>query len=212
MNNIPTLGVLFAVIMMAVVSPMASAYASNDDHLDIKDAKVQTNDDEVSKATLKTHGHIPENGQEGAFGYAVITEEGFDAVIATTTHKGVYDSEEQRNENDPIFHNHYLTLRENVDECGDDPAVGSLSFDSPGEISVQNKKAVLSDLPAEDELQTVIPALDKDDAELDELNEFSPGTDVENVVSFQLNPIVEDGEIEAVCVTDIQPADELEVN
>ena len=118
----------------------------------------------------------------------------------------------KKNENDPVFHNHYLTLRENVDECGDDPAVGSLSFDSPGEINIQNKKAVLTDLPAEDELQTVIPALDKDDAELDELNEFSPGTDVENVVSFQLEPIVEDGEIEAVCVTDIQPADELEVD
>ncbi len=213
MNTIPKpiLGVLFTVIIMAA-SPIASAYASSDDFLDVKNAKVQTNDDEISKATLKTHGHIPENGQGGAFGYAVITEEGFDSVIVTTTHKGVYDSEEQRNENDPVFHNHYITLRENDDECGDNPAVGSISFESPGDVSIQNKKAVLSDLPAEAELQTVIPTLDKDDAELDELNEFNPGTDVESAVSFQLEPVVDDGDIQAVCVTDIQPAEDLEVN
>ncbi len=212
-NIIPKsiLGVLFTVIIMAA-SPIASAYASSDDFLDIKNAKVETNDDEISEAILKTHGHIPENGQGGAFGYAIITEEGFDSVIVTTTHEGVYDSEEQRDENDPVFHNHYITLRENVDECADNPAVGSISFESPGDVNIQNKKAVLSDLPAEAELQTVIPALDKDDAELDELNEFNPGTNVENVVSFQLEPVVDDGDLQAVCVTEIQPAEDLEVN
>jgi hypothetical protein len=207
----PILGVLFTLIMMAA-SPIASAYASDADYPDVKSAKVQTNDDEISEAILKTHGHIPEDGEGGAFGYAVITDEGFDSVIVTTTHEGVYDSEEQRDENDPVFHNHYITLREGIDECGDDPAVGSISFESPGDVSIQNKKAVLGDLPAEAELQTVIPALDKDDAELDELNEFNPGTNVESVVSFQLEPVVKDGDIQAVCVTDIWPTANLEVN
>ncbi len=207
----PILGVLFTVIIMAA-SPIASAYAAEADYPDVKNAKVQTNDDEISKEILKTHDHIPENGQGGSFGYAVITDEGFDSAIVTESHKGVYDSEEQGDENDPVFHNHYITLREGVDECGDNPAVGSISFDSPGEVSIQNKEMVLRDLPAEAELQTVIPALDKDDAELDELNEFNPGTNVENAVAFQLEPVVEDGEIQAVCVTDIRPTENLEVN
>ena len=193
-------------------SPIASSYASDADYPDVKNAKVETNDDEISEAIIKTHGHIPKDGEGGAFGYAVITDEGFDSVIVTTTHEGVYDSEEQRDENDPVFHNHYITLRENVDECGDNPAVGSISFESPGDVNIQNKKAVLSDLPAEAELQTVIPALDKDDAELDELNEFNPGTNVESVVSFQLDPVIEDGDLQAVCVDDIRPAENLEIN
>jgi hypothetical protein len=213
MNKLPKpiLGVLFTVIIMAA-SPIASAYASDADYPDVKNAKVETNDDEISEAILKTHGHIPENGEGGAFGYAVITDEGFDSVIVTTTHEGVYDSEEQKDENDPVFHNHYITLREGVDECGDNPAVGSISFESPGDVNIQNKKAVLSDLPAEAELQTVIPALDNDDAELDELNEFHPGTNVDSVVSFQLEPVIEDGDLQAVCVDDIRPTENLEIN
>jgi hypothetical protein len=213
MNKLPKpiLGVLFTVIIMAA-SPIASSYASDADYPDVKNAKVETNDDEISEAIIKTHGHIPKDGEGGDFGYAVITDEGFDSVIVTTTHEGVYDSEEQRDENDPVFHNHYITLRENVDECGDNPAVGSISFESPGDVNIQNKKAVLSDLPAEAELQTVIPALDKDDAELDELNEFNPGTNVESVVSFQLDPVIEDGDLQAVCVDDIRPAENLEIN
>jgi hypothetical protein len=49
--------------------------------------------------------------------------------------------------------------------------------------------------------------LDKDDTELDELNEFNSGTNVENVVSFQLEPVVDGGDLVAVCVIDIQPAE-----
>jgi hypothetical protein len=213
MNKIPLpiLGVLFTVITMAV-SPIASAYASDADYPDVKNAKVQTNGDETTEATLKTHGHIPEDGEGGAFGYAVITDEGFDSVIVTESHEGVYDSEEQRDENDPVFHNHYVTLREGAEECGDDPAVGSKSFESPGEISIQNKKAVLSDLPAEAELQTVSPAVDKDDAELGEPNEFTPGTHVESAVSFHLEPMFEDSDLQAVCLDDIWPAEDLEAN
>jgi hypothetical protein len=207
----PIFGVLFTVIMMAG-SPIASSYAAESGYPDVKNAKVQTNDDRILNDILNTHGHIPEDGQGGAFGYALITDQGFDSVIVTESHKGVYDSEEQRDENDPVFHNHYATLREGVDDCGGNPAVGSNSFESPGEISIQNKKAVLSDLPAEAELQTVIPALDKDDAELDKLYEFDPGTNVENVVAFQLEPVIEDGDIQAVCVTDIRPAENLELN
>jgi hypothetical protein len=120
------LGVLFTKIMMAA-SPISLAYATSDDFLDVKNAKVVTNDDKIPEAMLKTHEHIPENGQGSAFGYAVITDENFDSVIVTTTHEGVYDSEEQRDENDPVFHNHYITLREGVDECGDNPAVESIS-------------------------------------------------------------------------------------
>src|ERR687894_1422203 len=72
----PILGVLFTVIIMAA-SPIASSYASDADYPDVKNAKVETNDDEISEAIIKTHGHISKDGEGGAFGYAVITDEGF---------------------------------------------------------------------------------------------------------------------------------------
>jgi hypothetical protein len=100
----------------------------------------------------------------------------------------------------------------NIDFKCQKPFIGPISIESPVDTSIQNKMAVLSDLPAEAELQTVIPALDKDDAELDELNEFNLGTNVKNEVSFQLEPVVEDSDPQAVYVTDIQPAEDLEVN
>ena len=53
-------------------------------------------------AFLETHGHIPTNGDEDAFGYGVLTDEGLDAVVVSTTHAGVQDSEEQSNASDPV--------------------------------------------------------------------------------------------------------------
>jgi hypothetical protein len=61
---------------MMAASPIASAYASDADYPDVKNAQVQTNDEWISNDILTTHGYIPENGQGGAFGYGLITDEG----------------------------------------------------------------------------------------------------------------------------------------
>ena len=75
---------LFAVVSMLlilVLSPLSLAFAStssnseggdNDDFLNIREATIDANSDEMS-AFLETHGHIPTNGDGGAFGYGVLT-------------------------------------------------------------------------------------------------------------------------------------------
>lgn len=46
-----------------------------------------------------------------AFGYGLLTDQETDAIIVTTTHSGVLDSETQNGDaSDPIWHNHYVRL------------------------------------------------------------------------------------------------------
>jgi hypothetical protein len=59
-----------------------------DGFLKIKEAIIKPQDDGLS-AILKTHGLIPQNGEEGAVGYGLITDQGLSAVIVGTSHKGV---------------------------------------------------------------------------------------------------------------------------
>jgi hypothetical protein len=107
-----------------------------EDFLNIKTATVDINDDKVDRAKIQTDGHIPTNGDEGAFGYGIITDKGLGAVIVTTTHAGVYDSEEQDDAGDPVFHNHYVALDTESEECGDDPKIEKITFESPGEVNI----------------------------------------------------------------------------
>ncbi len=152
-------------------------------------------------AFLETHGHIPTNGDGGAFGYGILTSEGLDAVVVSTTHAGVLDSEEQDDANDPVWHNHFVTLGQGSDSCGDDPNVESITFESPGQVNINDNNADLTDIPAS---FSGTDALSGDDLTIE------PGTDVENVVSFKLSPqFNDDDELEAVCVTDIQSAENI---
>ena len=150
---------LFAVVSMLlilVLSPLSLAFAStssnsergdNDDFLNIREATIDANSDEMS-AFLETHGHIPTNGDGGAFGYGVLTTEGLDAVVVSTTHAGVQDSEEQTDANDPIWHNHFVTLGENSENCGNDLQVESITFESPGQVDIENSNIDLTKIPA----------------------------------------------------------------
>ena len=45
----------------------------NEDYLNIRQARIDAEPEEMS-AFLKTHGHIPTNGDGGAFGYGVLTD------------------------------------------------------------------------------------------------------------------------------------------
>jgi hypothetical protein len=201
LNNILLVFILTATIMIA--SPMLSVYGANGGSLDIEKATVTTDPNEI-EAILKTHGHISTNGDDGAFGYGVLTKEGLDAVIVSTTHKGVKDSEEQKNKNDPVWHNHFVKLSENSKECGKDLKVEQITFQSPGNVNINEETAKLTDIPSK---FTGTDALSKDKLTL------KPGTDVKDVVSFKLDPKFDnDGELEAVCVTHVQSADDVVVN
>lgn len=180
--------------------PINTSPSTNEGYLDVDKAVVSKLGNKVH-AILQAHGHIPKDGSGGAFGYGILTTQGLNAIMVSTTHAGVLDSEDQRNANDPRWHNHYVSLGEDSENCGNNPAVTSITFQSPGEVIVNKNKAVMSNLPAK---FTGTNALNGDPLTL------SPGTNVQNVVSFVLEPIFNDSdELQAVCVADIRPADKV---
>lgn len=147
-------------------------------------------------ALLETHGHIPTDGSGGAFGYGILTSEGLDAVVVSTTHAGVLDGEEQEDADDPVWHNHFVTLGEDSENCGNDPNVESITFESPGQVNINGNNANLRDIPAS---FSGTNALTNNDLTIE------PGTDVDDVVSFKLSPQFNDNdELEAVCVPDLK--------
>lgn len=173
---------------------------SNPDYLDLDKAVVASAANKV-QAVLQAHGHIPTNGNGGAFGYGILTSQGLNAIMVSTTHKGVLDSEDQRNANDPKWHNHYVSLGTDSTHCDSNPAVTSITFQSPGDVVVNQDKAVMSNLPAK---FTGTNALTGNPLTL------NPGTNVQDVVSFKLQPVFSPThQLQAVCVTDIQPADKV---
>jgi hypothetical protein len=191
-------------LFVLVASPLSLAYAStesnNEDYLSIREATIDADSDEMN-AFLETHGHIPTNGDGGAFGYGVLTSEGLDAVVVSTTHAGVLDSEEQTDADDPVWHNHFVTLGTDSENCGDDSAVQSITFESPGQVNIEDNNADIAQIPSS---FSGTDALSGDDLTID------PGTDVDDVVSFKLSPqFNDDGELQAVCVTDIQSAENI---
>jgi hypothetical protein len=185
-----------------VASPLALVFASteSEDFLNIREATIDANSDEMS-AFLETHGHIPTDGSGGAFGYGILTSKGLDAVVVSTTHAGVLDSEVQDDADDPVWHNHFVTLGQDSENCGDDPAVQSITFESPGQIDVNDNNADMTNIPSS---FSGTDALSGDDLTIE------PGTDVDDVVSFKLSPqFNDDNDLEAVCVTDIQSAENI---
>jgi hypothetical protein len=149
-------------------------------------------------ARFTTGEPIPSNGTEGAFGYGILTEDG-DAILVATTHAGVLDSEDQSSIEDPIWHNHFVRLG-NVEQCGEDQGVINITWQSPGEVRNDNNNATISQIPTN--------GFEGMDSITDESLSMTLGVDVSNAVSFKLNSVVgEEGLLEAVCVTDITPAE-----
>lgn len=157
-------------LSLVIASPLAMMSAYTESFLDIKKADIGIKDDIIKTIFFKTRGEIPTDGSAGAFGYGVVLSDG--KAIVTTTHAGVLDSEAQQSILDPIFHNHFVQLAENT-ECISDTAVGDLSFESPGEVKVQNNIALLKKLPASAEGQFTGDTI-------------TPGTDVQ-IVAFLSN-------------------------
>jgi hypothetical protein len=187
------IGTLFAAPVLATVA---------ESFLIIEKAEVSANGE--LEARLITEGLlIPTDGSEGAFGYGILTEDG-DAILVATTHAGVLDSEEQNYILDPTWHNHFVRLGE-VAECGEDQGVVDITWQSPGEVRIDDNIASISGVPTDE--------FEGWDSITGEELSMTLGQDVSNVVSFKLDPVFdeEDG-LQAVCVTDITPAEDVDVN
>jgi hypothetical protein len=201
MNDKITLGLLVVAGFVGTIITAPVLATTIESFLIIESARVNVDDDELS-ARLTTDGEIPTDGSEGAFGYGILTNDG-DAILVFTTHAGVLDSEEQNYILDPTWHNHFVRLGD-VEQCKENPGVVDISWQSPGEVGINDNIARISDVPT-DEFEGWHSITGE------ELS-MTLGEDVSNVVSFRLDPVFDkETGLEAVCVTDITLADDIDV-
>jgi hypothetical protein len=201
-NESPSLGLIVVAVFIGNIFNTPPVFASTaESFLTIERANASIDDDELAISLIVEGLLIPTNGTEGAFGYGILTDEG-DAILVAHTHAGVLDSEDQRFIEDPIWHNHFLKLGD-VEQCGEDQGVIDVTWQSPGEVRINNDSASVSDIPTDE--------FEGWDSITGEPVSMMLGEDVDDVISFKLDPVFGEEGLKAVCVTDIRSAEE-EVN
>jgi hypothetical protein len=202
-NERSKLGLLIIAGFIGTIFDTPPVFASTaESFLTIERANVLTTDDDELTISLIVEGLlIPTNGTEGAFGYGILTDEG-DAILVAHTHRGVLDSEAQRFIEDPIWHNHFVKLGD-VEQCGKHQGVIDITWQSPGVVTIDDNTATISQIP--------IDEFEGEDSITGEPVSMVLAEDVDDVISFRLDPVFGDDGLEAVCVTDIRSAEE-EVN
>ena len=204
MNERPALGLIVVAVFIGTIIDVPPVFAPTaESFLTIERANVLTDDgdDELAISLILEGLLIPTNGTEGAFGYGILTDDG-DAILVTHTHRGVLDSEDQSSIEDPIWHNHFVKLGD-VEQCGEHQGVIDTTWQSPGEVNINNDSASVSDIPTDE--------FEGWDSITGEQLSMTLGEDVNDVISFKLNPVFGEDGLEAVCVTDIRSAEQ-EVN
>jgi hypothetical protein len=204
-NERPTLGLIVVAGFIGTLFDTSPIFAlSGESFLTVEGANISIDDDDEEELTIELIVEgllIPTNGTEGAFGYGILTEDG-DAILVATTHAGVLDSEEQRFIEDPAWHNHFMKLG-NVEQCGEDQGVVDVTWQSPGEVRIDNETARISDIPTDE--------FEGGDSITGEELSMTLGEAVSEVISFKLDPVFGEDGLDAVCVTHMRPAEE-EVN
>ena len=204
MNERPALGLIIVAGFIGTIFDIPPIFAlTAESFLTLERANVSIDDDDELTTRLIVEGLlIPTYGTGGAFGYGILTEDG-DAILVAHTHPGVLDSEEQNYILDPTWHNHFVRLGE-VAECGEDQGVVDITWQSPGEVRIDDNTASISGVSTDE--------FEGWDSITGEELSMTLGETVSEVISFKLDPVFdeEDG-LQAVCVTDIRSAEE-EVN
>jgi hypothetical protein len=201
-NESPSLGLIVVAVFIGNIFNTPPVFASTaESFLTIERANASIDDDERTISLIVEGLLIPTNGTEGAFGYGILTDEG-DAILVAHTHAGVLDSEDQRFIEDPIWHNHFLKLGD-VEQCGEHQGVIDITWQSPGVVTIDDNTATISQIPTDE--------FEGEDSITGEPVSMVLAEDVDDVISFKLDPVFGDDGLEAVCVTDIRSAEE-EVN
>jgi hypothetical protein len=200
----PKLGLIIIAGFIGTVFDVPLVFAlSAESFLTIERANVSREDDDLTAELMVEGLLIPTDGSEGAFGYGVLTEDG-DAILVAHTHAGVLDSEEQSFMQDPTWHTHLVRLGD-IAECGEDQGIVDVSWQSPGQVEINDNIATISDVTTTGEFEG------RDSITGGQLS-MTLGEAVSEVVSFKLDPVFdEEAGLQAVCVTDVRSAEE-EVN
>jgi hypothetical protein len=181
---------------------MISAFASSE-NFTLSDAKIKKMDRAIS-SSMQSEKEINQNGSSGALGVAIISDKGFESVIAATTHMGVYDSLQQKDASDPVWHNHFVKLvsdNSNGSKCGNNPQVKDLTLQSPGNVSISNQSMELSGIPTNFNSTSSLS---------NSTIAFEMGKNIDKVVTFKLEPKFDsENNVEVVWVTNIQPVGNL---
>jgi hypothetical protein len=197
---------VFIALVMAIAVPSNAVLATSSAFLNVKTAVVNgAINGAALDAVLYTGGHIPKDGSGGAFGYGILTSAGDNAVIVATTHKGVKDSIAQGSDAGPIWHTHFVRLGvDTTGLCGNEAQVQAITFQEPGRVIVTGNTAIFNVIPS---------SFTGTDSLTGKLLTLTPGHNVQNVVSFELVPhFSTTGALEAVCVTNISPAQQIITN
>ncbi|MFL6410381.1 MAG: hypothetical protein ACJ71K_03970 [Nitrososphaeraceae archaeon] len=163
-------------------------------------------DDELSAELIVEGPSIPLNGTESTFGYGLRTGGGEDTILVVHTHAGLLDSEDQRFIGDAGWHTHLIRLGD-VEQCEQDKGIVDVTWQSPGEVSIDDDTATISGIPT-DEFEGW------DSITGDSLS-MALGEGVNEAISFKLEPVYggeDDDELEAICVTDIRSAEEVSLD
>ncbi len=144
------LGISFAAafVFSMVLIP---AYAWGHVFIDKTDVKLK--DFKISKVDIKVTAKIPKDGGGGAFGYGIFTTDGFDNVLALTTHPGILDHSSQKGDaSNPVFHAHVLDLIAptgcatgfNAGKVDVPSSMANAGFDADYKVKVKDKKISVS--------------------------------------------------------------------
>jgi len=163
-------------------------------------------DDELSAELIAEGPSIPLNGTEGAFGYGLRTDGGEDTILVVHTHAGLLDSEDQRFIEDAGWHTHLIRLGD-VEQCEQDKGIVDITWQSPGEVSIDDDTATISGIPTDE--------FEGWDSITGGSLSMALGEGVNEAISFKLEPVYggeDDDELEAICVTDIRSAEEVNLD
>ena len=202
MNGRPKLGLIVIAGFIGTTIfdvPLVFAFSA-ESFLTIERANASIEDDDLTAELMVEGLLIPTDGSEGAFGYGILTDDG-DAILVATTHAGVLDSEEQRFIEDPTWHSHLVRL-EDVEQCGEDQGIVDITWQSPGQVEINDNIARISGVSTTDEFEGW------DGITGGQLS-MTLGESASEVISFKLDPVFdEEAGLQAICVTDVRSAEE----
>jgi hypothetical protein len=206
-NTRPYLGLITIVAgFIGTVFNISPAFGfAGESFLTIERANISIDeaDDELSTELVVEGPSVPLNGTEGAFGYGVRADGKDDTIMVVDTHSGLLDSEDQRFIEDGTWHIHLIRLGD-VEQCEEDKGIVDITWQSPGEVSIDDDTLRISGVPTDD--------FNGSDSITGKPLPITLGEDVNEAISFKLNPVYggeDDDELEAICLTDIRSAEEV---